>query len=125
MKFRTRSLEDYANLFVVLTHFTGKEHILLLNKKEEVVREKKAEKETAFEYLEPGEYYMKLYIDENENGKWDVGEYESLQQAESVYFFPAKIVLRAFWDVEEEWDYTYRPLLKQKPVELIKSNTKK
>lgn len=125
MKFRIRSLEDYANLYVILTNFTGKEHILLLNKKEEIVREKKAEKETSFEYLEPGEYYMKLYIDENENGKWDVGEYDKLKQAEDVYFFPSKIVLRAFWDVEEEWNYTYRPLLRQKPVELIKNNNKK
>lgn len=125
MKFRTRSLEDYANLYIVLTHFTGKERLLLLNKKEEVVREQKAEKETLFEYLEPGEYYMKLYIDENDNGKWDVGDYKTLQQPEDVYFFPSKIVLRAFWDVEEEWNYIYRPLLKQKPIELIKSNTKK
>ncbi len=125
MKFRTRSLEDYSNLFVVLPHFTGKEWLMLLNKKEEVVREQRAEQETIFEYLEPGEYYLKLFIDENENGKWDTGEYATGRQAETTYFYPSKVVLRAFWDIEEEWDYTATPILEQKPTELIKKDAKK
>lgn len=125
MKFRTRSLEEYANLYVFLTHFEGNEHLLLLNKKEEVVREQRAQQETLFEYLDPGEYYLKLFIDANDNGVWDTGEYATGLQPEDTYFYPSKIELRAFWDVEEEWDYTQHYILQQKPQELIKKNKKR
>ena len=65
------------------------------------------------------------FVDENGNNKWDTGNYAAKQQAESVYYFPFKFTLRAFWEVEENWDYKALPLLKQKPEELIKSSTNK
>lgn len=118
---KVKSLEEYANLFVIIENFTGKEILQLLNTREKVEREAKVtDSETAFENLNPGDYYLKIFIDENDNGVWDTGNYEENRQAESVYYYPAKINLRAFWDVEEEWNYTQIPILKQKPKELIK-----
>lgn len=120
---KIRSLEEYANLFVIIENFTGKEVLQLLNTREKVEREAKvSNSETAFENLNPGDYYLKIFIDENDNGIWDTGNYAENRQAESVYYYPAKINLRAFWDVEEEWDYTQIPILKQKPKELLKKN---
>ncbi len=122
---KIRSLEEYANLYVILKNFTGKEILQLLNSREKVERETKVtDVETAFENLNPGDYYLKIFVDENDNGVWDTGNYAENRQAEKVYFYPAKINLRAFWDVEEEWDYTQTPLLQQKPKELYKKDSK-
>lgn len=123
---KIRSLEEYANLFVILQNYTGKEVLQLLNTREKVEREAKvSNSETAFENLNPGDYFLRIFIDENNNGIWDTGNYAEKRQAEKVYYYPSKINLRAFWDVEEEWDYTKIPTLKQKPKELIKETQNK
>lgn len=124
-EFEIKSLEDYSNLYVNLINFTGKEIFILLDKDEKKIKELKAEKETAFELLDPGEYYLKLYIDENENGKWDTGKYEAKLQPEPMFFFKEKIVLRPFWDIEQEWDYLQIPLTEQKPKELYQKKEEK
>ena len=123
---KIRSLEEYANLFVILQNYTGKEVLQLLNTREKVEREAKvSNSETAFENLNPRDYFLRIFIDENNNGIWDTGNYAEKRQAEKVYYYPSKINLRAFWDVEEEWDYTKIPTLKQKPKELIKKTQNK
>ena len=64
---------------------------------------------------------MLLFIDENWNGVWDPGNYSLGIQPEEVYYFPYTLQMRAFWDIEEEWNYLQTPLPEQKPVELISS----
>ena len=83
------------------------------------------EKKIKFEYIAPGVYYLRMYIDEDGDGKWSTGKYADHRQAEQVYYFPYSVELRAFWDVEEEWDIMEFPLLQQKPAELINTKDKK
>ena len=126
--FKIKSLESYATLFILMDRLDGGEILELLDKSETVIRTVKASKETVFEYLNPGDYYMRLFVDENGNNRWDTGDYATKKQPESVYYLPFKLTLRAFWEVEENWDYKSLPLLEQKPQELIKtslSNKKK
>ena len=123
--FKIRSLESYATLFIMMDKLSGGEILELLDKNEKVIRTVKATKETVFQYLNPGDYYVRLFVDENGNNKWDTGNYAVKKQAEAVYYCPFKFTLRAFWEVEENWDYKALPLLKQKPEELIKSSTNK
>lgn len=123
--FTIKSLESYATLFIMMDKLSGGEILELLDKNEKVIRTVKATKETAFEYLNPDDYYLRLFVDENGNNKWDTGDYTSKKQAEDVYYFPFKFTLRAFWEVEENWDYKALPILKQKPEELIKSSMNK
>ena len=83
------------------------------------------EKGTIFKYLKPGDYYVRMFIDENGNGKWDPGDLAKRQQPEVVYYYPKKLTLMANWEFEETWDYMQVPLLQQKPVELLKDASKK
>ena len=78
-----------------------------------------------FEYITPGVYYLRMFRDEDGDGKWTPGKYSEHRHAEQVYYFPYKVELRAFWDVEEDWDIMEFPLLQQKPTELIKTEKKK
>lgn len=118
--------EDYSTLRVKLNPFLPKARIQLLNIKDEVVREMPADTKGAFfQYLKPDNYYLRLYIDENGDGKWTTGSWDEKSQPEQVYYFPAKLQTKPNWDFEEEWDYLALPQTQAKPAELIKASSAK
>ena len=93
----------------------------VLDSKDVLISTKSAiNKVTVFEYLKPGDYYIRLFIDKNGNGKWDTGELLTHVYPEEVFYYPKKISIKANWEFEETWDYTQTPLLKQKPTEIQK-----
>ena len=116
-----KQLTDYATLRVILNPFLPNARIQLLNSKEALVRELPAQEGgTLFEYLKADTYYMRLYLDENGDGKWTTGSWEQKRQPEPIYYFPGKVQTKSNWDFEEEWDYQAEEQLKSKPQELIK-----
>lgn len=54
--------------------------------------------------LDPGNYRVSIYRDDNMNRRWDVGDYTQKRQSETIYWFPSEVAIRAFWDVEEVFD---------------------
>lgn len=50
--------------------------------------------------LEPGDYSFKIILDENQNGKWDTGNFKTYSQAEKVDLYSTPIKVRANWEVE-------------------------
>ena len=124
--FKIRSLDEYSSVKMLLAKFNPKVVFQILDTKDAVIESKPAlEKGTIFEYLRPGSYYMRLFVDENANGLWDPGELVTHRQPEQVYYYPKKLTLKANWDFEETWDYMQIPLLQQKPTELKKASAKK
>lgn len=115
--------EDYSTLRIKLTPFEPKARIQVLNGKDEVLRELPAVPEGAlFRYLKPDTYYLRMYIDANEDGKWTTGEWTSRRQPETIYYFPDKLQTKSNWDFEEEWNYLAVPQTEAKPKELIKAS---
>ena len=78
-----------------------------------------------FYYISPGKYYLRMFVDQNNNGKWDTGLFAENKQPEPVYYFPSEIELRASWDSEQEWNVRSTPLEKQKPKEITKQRAEK
>lgn len=121
-----KTKEDYSTLRVKIHPFVSNARIQLLSKKDEVIREMAAEEMgTLFSFLKPDEYYLRMYIDANNDLQWTTGSWEEKRQPEPVYYFPSKIQTKSNWDFEEEWDYTAVEQLKAKPAELIKAAPKK
>ena len=73
-----------------------------------------------FEYLSPGKYYMRAFVDANGNGIWDTGNYAADRQAESVYYYPQEIECKEKWDVTKSWNMTELPRFRQKPAAITK-----
>ena len=122
--FEIKRKTDYSTLRVKLLPFVPKARIQLLDKQDKVLRELPATPEGAFfEYLRPDTYYMRLYIDENGDGKWTTGDWNKHRQPEPVYYFHESIQTKSNWDFEQEWDYTALPQTKAKPKELIKASS--
>ena len=121
-----KSLADYSTLRVKLNPFLPAARIQVLSAKDVVLRELPAVPEGAFfENLKPDTYYLRLYIDENGDGKWTTGSWEFKRQPEPVYYFPEKIQTKSNWDFEEEWDYLAKPQTEAKPRELKNAAPKK
>ena len=116
-----KTAEDYSTLLIKIPTYDPAIRLQLLDEKDKPVRELPASPEgTKVEYLTPKAYYLRLYFDLDGNGKWTTGDWATKRQPEPVFYFPAKLTLRANWDFEEIFDYLARPQLDSKPRELIK-----
>ncbi|MDY2942464.1 MAG: Ig-like domain-containing domain [Paludibacteraceae bacterium] len=121
---KLKTAEDYSTLLIRLPDYDPRIRLQLLSEKDQPVRELPAREEgTKFEYLAPKTYYLRLYFDLNGDGRWTTGDWATKRQPEPVYYFPAKLSLRANWDFEERFDYLARPQLEAKPRELRKDAT--
>lgn len=124
--FKTKSLDEYSTIKIIPATFDSLLVFQVLDEKDKVIMSKQASKKgTKFEYLKPGNYYLRAYLDKNQNNKWDTGDISLRKQAEEVFYYSKKLSLRANWEFEETWDITAVPLLQQKPNELKKDGGKK
>ncbi len=57
-----------------------------------------------FNHLLSGKYTLKLLLDENEDGKWNTGDFFLGIQPEKTYIFEKEIEARALWDIKEQWE---------------------
>ena len=68
-----------------------------------VVQTVKAQK-TTFKNIPPGNYLIRLIIDENENGEWDPGNFNNKEEPEKIYFYKneegqSQITVKANWEL--------------------------
>lgn len=61
-----------------------------------------------FQYIKPGNYYVRVIFDENRNRRWDTGSYLDKRQPEEIVYYPAPIEIRANWDWNETFTLTGR-----------------
>lgn len=127
-KFKIATTDTYGSLFLIIPDADSTATVQLMQGSDKVVKQQRVrDGRTDFFYLEPGDYYVRLFFDNNLDGSWTTGDYKNGQQAEKVYYFPQKFTVRANWDIEQEWRLNAVPPAQQKPRELIKQkeDTKK
>jgi hypothetical protein len=77
-----------------------------------------------FIHVQPGNYYARLVVDANNNGRFDAGNLKEHRQPEQVYYYPQKLELRANWQFSQEWNVTATDIVSQKPDD-VKTNKPK
>ena len=120
---KVKTLEDYGTLYLNITGAGPHAIVQLLNSSDAVIRQQPVtDKGTCdFYFLQPStKYYIRLFNDSNNNGKWDTGSYEQKLQAEEVYYFPKIWEMKANFEFEENWDINAKPLDQQKLDEIKK-----
>lgn len=95
--------------------------VLLLDAQDNIKAEVRADSlgTAVFPFVKPGKWYAKLYVDANNNGRWDVGKYP-VKEPEEVYYCPKELLSKENWTVSEEWNPKELPLYEQKPKEIRK-----
>jgi hypothetical protein len=92
---------DYGS--IVLNSNTQTENaIIQLMKGEVLVREISVNKSKKYVFTDliPGEYYVRILLDANMNGKWDPINWEAKRQAETIMWYRSILKVRANWEVE-------------------------
>jgi hypothetical protein len=99
-KFKIGKEEDYG---IISGSIETKEtnYILeLVDISNKVVRKINNPKKFKFTNVKPGDYNLRVIIDENKNGKWDNGELDKNREPEKIDYYKEKIQLRANWEIE-------------------------
>ncbi|NNF01525.1 MAG: hypothetical protein HKN22_02475 [Bacteroidia bacterium] len=108
LKFIVKRIKEYGNLNLSFNPNPGAGNfVLLLVDDEDKTKYKLLGNSSgtySFNYLFPGSYKIKMFLDENNNGKLDPGNYWSNVQPERVYYYPETVKVRANWDVSISWD---------------------
>ena len=99
MKVRTE--DDFTTITMHVSKVDEAPYVgQLIDSKESVLRQVSSiTGDMVFNYVKPGDYYLRVFSDFNNNGKWDTGDYEADLQAETMYYYPEKIECKAHWPV--------------------------
>ena len=118
---KVSSLDEFSTLIVSLQRMEGKNCLLqLLNESDKPIKEVVAKNnEATFYYVKPGTFYLRLIVDENDNGVWDTGLYNT-RQPKAVYYYTKEIECKAKRDVRITWNPRQTPLYLQKPAKITK-----
>lgn len=107
-RFTTKTEKDYGNLQInyILSDPSCQYLVYLLNNRGAVLQQNILHNDQTINYLhlEPGNYKIKVVKDRNNNGRWDSGCYHEKRQPEEIFFFSKPINIRAYWDIEEEFE---------------------
>ena len=104
-EFSKNQISDYGNLKLRFTNIKRFPYVVeIVNTSGEVIGEKVCTKETEmyFEAIQPSQYTVRLYYDDNGNKTWDTGNFKLKLQPEEMIYFQGLIDVRANWDVDQE-----------------------
>lgn len=122
--FKIKDRNEYSSLKLNITGIPSGTHAFteLLISDDNIARRTPVENGTAiFSDLNPGKYYLRLYIDFNGNGLYDTGDYHLLRQPDQAFYYPKQISIKKNWEKEESWNILDTPLDLQKPQNLLKN----
>ena len=124
---RINSDDQYATVLMTIAGFEGRHLVVdLLNSSGNVVKTVYTDNGKAnFYYVKEGTYFMRMLVDDNNNGQWDTGDFSKQLAPEDVYYYPRKLECRAKWDLSETWNPTAVPLQNQKPEAITKQKAEK
>lgn len=127
LEFNVRNLSDYGNITFSIANLGDVSAVAqLLNNQDKPMRtEKVTGSNVAFRHVMPGVYYVRLFIDRNNNGKWDTGSLKDSIQPEETFYYHSKITLKKNWNIQQSWDLFEMPVDMQKPLEIKKNKPKK
>ena len=120
---KVKKIEEYGTLYLNITGAGEHAIVQLLNASDGVLRQQPIKKNNTcdFYFLKPDtKYYIRLFNDRNQNGKWDTGCYADKCQPEEVFYFPKVWEMKANFDFEENWDLYAIPADKQKMDDIKK-----
>jgi uncharacterized protein (DUF2141 family) len=102
ISFKTKKSADYGSIKLNFANLEKIAHpVLQFVQNNAVVDSFKLTSPTfSVKLFNPGEYELRILNDENENGKWDPGNFHLKRQPEKAIAIPRKISIRKNWDNE-------------------------
>ncbi len=125
-EFTAKRLDEYSILTFNIDGLEGRPAFVeVLDASDKVVASAPVKNNVGrVEYLSPGTYYARLFIDADSNGVYTNGILDSIQP-EEIYYYPKKLSLKKNWGVEQTWNINELPIDLQKPQEIKKNKPKR
>lgn len=125
--FNVKGDEEFGAIFIHVLAPDSNIIVQLLSQSNKPVATQRANKDgrADFFYMKPDVYYIRCFIDSNNNGVWDTGNYIEGRKPEEVFYFPRSLTLKANWDLEQEWAIRSIAKNMQKPKEITKQKADK
>ncbi|WP_261510239.1 Ig-like domain-containing protein [Chryseobacterium paludis] len=125
--FETDKVENYGSLTFKLQNApTSNYWLQLLDTSEKVVYQKYTKgDQLKFDILKPGEYIVRILVDNNDNKYWDEADFQKDIFAEDSYIFYKVAVVRPLWDSNEDWDLKDTRVLDTKTLNIPKPENNK
>ncbi len=73
--------------------------VQILNNKDNIVTERKNQKNFTVYYMAPGLYKLRVLIDNDKNGIWTVGNFINDSAPEAIYLYPKTTKISSNWEV--------------------------
>ncbi|UOU99578.1 Ig-like domain-containing protein [Chryseobacterium daecheongense] len=104
--FEFDKVENYGSLAFNLKNPPATSYwIQLLDSSEKVQYQKYTKGESVkFNIIKPGEYIVRILVDNNDNKYWDEADFANETFAEDSYVFYKIAIVRPLWDSVEDWD---------------------
>ncbi|NND88531.1 MAG: Ig-like domain-containing protein [Flavobacteriaceae bacterium] len=101
---RTKPLSDYGTMQLRLENVAKYPIIVqLVDSNFDVVRERYLTEpsDISFEDISPAKYYIRIIYDDNENGRWDSGNFLNRKAPEKVIYYPTLLDIRSNFNYNE------------------------
>jgi len=104
---RTKAVADYGRIVLNIQNIKSFPIIVqLTSTKGEVLAEQYSENSSnfTFDFLNPGDFLIRVIYDANANMKWDTGSYLKKRHPERILYYPDTIDVRSNWDKVETFN---------------------
>lgn len=104
--FEADKIENYGSVEFELQNSPSANYwIQLLDNSEKVVYQQYTKgNNVKFNIIKPGEYIVKILVDNNNNKNWDEADFANEIFAEDSYVFYKMVIARPLWESKEDWD---------------------
>lgn len=100
--FTTLAETDYGNIKIRCNQKTGNAVLQVISNGKLFASLPFTNNQIVKKLFKPGEYELRILIDENNNTIWDAGNYNQKKQPEKVIALTTKLLVKANWDNEIE-----------------------
>ncbi|ASW75574.1 hypothetical protein IQ37_09430 [Chryseobacterium piperi] len=121
--FEADKVENYGSLAFKIENAPASSYWLqLLDTSEKVIYQKYTKGDAVkFDILKPGEYIVRILVDNNENNYWDDADFQNDAFAEDAYIYYKVAIVRPLWDSNENWDLKDTRVLDTKGLNIPKA----
>ena len=99
LTFKTISKQSYGRIDITV-ETDEPSYILQLISKGKIAYQAKNLENISFPNVIPGNYNIRVLIDDNNDGSWSYGNILKNKEPESIYLHPEETSLRENWDVD-------------------------
>jgi uncharacterized protein (DUF2141 family) len=100
--------EDLGTIIAEISPKTSKVIIQLTDLKGKVLREQVHKTQATFDDLNPGDYFLRIILDKNGNGKWESGNFFKKEEPEPIKYYQNEKAVR---EIKLKANFELGPLL--------------